>query len=95
MNENDVIRIGRRRVRAACMAASPEATPSSWQVLQSGIEAVSSFPDPPTLPWAPGAKRPWRLGFLVICGLAAAATRHASDRAQNIVKLPDLPRKPE
>src|SRR5215813_12148248 len=29
MNENEVIRIGRRRVRAACTAASPEATPSS------------------------------------------------------------------
>jgi len=29
MNERDVIRIGRRRVRAACTAASPEATPSS------------------------------------------------------------------
>src|SRR5262245_7936624 len=28
MNERDVIRIGRRRVRAACTAASAEATPS-------------------------------------------------------------------
>src|SRR5215471_15723385 len=29
MNASEVIRIGRRRVRAACTAASPEAAPSS------------------------------------------------------------------